>query len=48
LPINTGSLTRLRLSSADYQTVEGSEGSGEQTATWTVTERPDGALYYRR
>ncbi len=43
--INTGSLTRLRLSSADYQTVEGSEVVANNCHL-DVTNGPDGALYY--
>jgi glucose/arabinose dehydrogenase len=43
--INTGALTRLRLSSADYQTVEGSEVVANNCHL-DVTNGPDGALYY--
>jgi glucose/arabinose dehydrogenase len=43
--INTGSLTRLRLSSTDYQTVQGSEVVANNCQL-DVTNGPDGALYY--
>jgi len=43
--INTGALTRLRLSSADYQTVEGSEVVANNCFL-DVTNGLDGRLYY--
>jgi glucose/arabinose dehydrogenase len=43
--VNTGALTRLRLSSADYQTVEGSEVIANNCHL-DVTNGLDGRLYY--